>query len=129
MRHFIAFCLILFVLLAVSCSKEHTNLPVGFKYDPPETPTDLRVTSEAENAILNWSYPEGMMDSVEEFRVYYYLQGYDLIELIATTTDTTFVDSMLIVNMEYCYKVSAVDTTGFEGYRTDSVCEVISSSP
>ena len=38
-----------------------------------------------------------------------------MIQLIGTTTDTVFVDSLLIGNLGYCYKVSAVDTVGFRG--------------
>lgn len=114
--------------LCISCSEEHQDLPTGFAYDPPATPTGLAVTGGKERATITWSYPAGERASVGGFRVYEYYESYDLIELVGTTTDTVFVDSLLIGNLGYCYKVSAVDTAGFEGWRTESVCAFVLSA-
>ncbi len=113
--------------LCVSCSAEHQDLPTGFAYDPPATPAGLTVTGGEEQATIRWSFPAVERSSVGEFRVYEYYESYDMIELVGTTTDTVFVDSLLIGNLGYCYKVSAVDTAGFEGYRTASVCAFVRS--
>lgn len=127
MRFVITVGLIFIILVTGSCGREHHDLPVGFKYNPPETPTNLQVEPGMGKATLTWSYPEQLLEGVE-FKVYYYSEIYNMIELVATTADTIFVDSTLIGNMEYCYKVSAVDSTGLEGYRTDHVCEIINTN-
>ena len=113
--------------LCISCSEEHQDLPTGFAYDPPATPVGLTVVGGEEQATIRWSYPASERASVGEFRVYEYYESYDMIELVGTTTDTVFVDSLLIGNLGYCYKVSAVDTAGFEGWRTSSVCAFVRS--
>jgi hypothetical protein len=48
--------------------------------------------------------------------------------LVGTTRDTAFVDSLLVGNLTYCYEVSAVDTTGFEGFRTSPQCVFVRTS-
>jgi hypothetical protein len=127
MKSFAWFLLAAIAALGVSCSEEHQDLPAGFAYDPPATPTGLTVVGGEEQATVRWSYPAGERGAVGEFRVYEYYESYDMIELVGTTTDTVFVDSLLIGNLGYCYKVSAVDTADFEGWRTESVCAFVRS--
>lgn len=115
-------------LLAVGCGNEHTDLPTGFIYDPPSVPLDLQVTGGNQQAVLNWDYPSEEMGSIREFRIYYYYEIYDLIELVGTTSATNFTDMQLVGNLNYCYCVSAVDTTGFEGHRTGTVCAFVGTS-
>lgn len=115
------------VALCVSCSEDHQDLPTGFAYSPPATPTGLTVVGGEEQATISWSYPASDRAAVGEFRVYEYYETYDMIDLVGTTTDTVFVDSLLIGNLGYCYKVSAVDTAGFEGWRTAGVCAFVRS--
>jgi hypothetical protein len=127
MRYFGLFLLAATVALCHSCSTDHRDLPTGFAYDPPPTPTDVVATGEEESSRISWSYPAAARASIGEFRVYQYLEAYDLLQIVGTTTDTVFVDSLLIGNVMYCYKVSAVDTAGFEGWRTASVCAFVKS--
>lgn len=111
----------------ISCSNDHGTEPAPFDVDAPTTPTDLSVTSGTEQATVAWDYPSEDMETLEEFRVYYYFPAYNVVELAGTTTDLTYVDTKLVGNVEYCYKVSAVDTSGIEGYRTDEECAVINT--
>ena len=115
-------------VLAVGCSEEHKDLPTSFMYDPPSVPLDLQVTGGNQQAVLNWDYPSEEMGTIEEFRVYYYFEGYGLGELVGTTNATNFTDTQLVGNLSYCYQVSAVDTTGLEGYRTETVCVFVATS-
>ena len=114
--------------LSVGCSEEHKDLPTSFIYDPPSVPLDLQVTGGNQQAVLTWDYPSEEMGSIEEFRVYYYYEAYGLLELIGTTNSTNYTDTQLVGNLNYCYRVSAVDTTGLEGYRTETVCVFVGSS-
>ena len=116
------------LLLAAGCSKEHEDLPTSFIYDPPSVPLDLQVTAGNQQATLDWDYPVEEMDGIEEFRVYYYYEVYDLLELIGTTNSTNFTDTQLVGNLTYCYRVSAVYTTGLEGERTETVCVFVGTS-
>lgn len=119
---------ILLMVLTIGCSKDHSDLPTGFIYDPPSVPTDLDVVGGAELATLSWDFPSEEMDGISEFRIYYYYELYGIQELIGTTTETTYVDSFLVGNLEYCYQVSAVDTTELEGYRTEAECVFVGTS-
>ncbi len=110
-----------------SCSNEHGTEPGPFEFDAPPMPTNLVVTPGVETATLSWEYPPGRMGELEEFRVYYYFPTFDAVELAGTTTDTVYVDEKLVGNVEYCYKVSAVDTVGMEGWRSGEECAVIDS--
>ena len=111
----------------VSCSNDHGTEPAPFDVTAPSTPTDLSVTPGSEQATIAWDFPSGEMASLKEFRVYYYFPSYGVVELAVTTTDLTFVDTRLVGNVEYCYKVSAVDTFGMEGWRTGEECALIST--
>lgn len=111
----------------VSCSKDHEGLPTGFVYDPPPTPSDFQATAGVEEVQLSWSYPTESLSTLREFRVYYYYSIYDVVELVGTTTDTEFTDTQLIGNVEYCYRISAIDTSGLEGWRTETQCATVLS--
>jgi len=115
-------------VLAVGCSKEHEGLPTSFIYDPPSVPLNFEVTGGNQQAVLDWDYPSEEMGEIEEFRVYYYFEGYDIVELVGTTNETNFTDIQLVGNLTYCYQVSAVDTSGLEGYRTEAVCAFVGTS-
>ena len=128
MRSFAWYVIGAFAALCISCGKDHRDLPTGFAYDPPPTPTNLVAIGGEELCTIKWSYRADALASIGEFRVYEYFAAYDMIELIGTTIDTVFIDSLLIGNLGYSYKVSAVDKAGFEGWRTDSVCAFVRSA-
>ena len=111
----------------VSCSNDHGTEPAPFDVEAPPAPSDLSVTAGTEQATIEWDYPSENMGALEEFRVYYYFAAFDAVELAGTTTNTTYTDTKLVGNVEYCYKVSAVDTFGMEGWRTDEDCAVINT--
>jgi hypothetical protein len=109
----------------VSCSDDHGTEPEPFDVEAPPMPSDLTVTPGPEQATVSWDYPSESMDTLEEFRIYYYFAAIDAVELAGTTTGLTYVDTKLVGNVEYCYRVSAVDTFGMEGWRTGEECAVI----
>ncbi len=111
----------------VSCSNNHGTEPAPFDVEAPAAPTDLSVTPGTEQATVAWDYPSENMATLEEFRIYYYFPAFDAIELAGTTTDLEYVDTKLVGNVEYCYKVSAVDTFGMEGWRTGEECALINT--
>ena len=117
--------ILLVLALAASCGKDHGAEPGPFDIAYPPTPTGLTVTAGVEQATIRWSYPAESRELVEEFKLYYYFEAFDAVELLSTVSDTVFVDSQLVGNLEYCYRVSAVDTNGIEGYRTAPACAVI----
>lgn len=125
MKRSIALALAAAALLLVSCGRDHADLPTAFMYDPPPTPTNFSAAPGPERCALSWSYPPEAVSSLREFRVYLYYEYYGLLELVGTTTGTTFVHDRLVGNLVYCYAVSAVDTTGLEGWRTESVCALV----
>jgi hypothetical protein len=127
MRSFACCMLGAIVALHISCGKDHRDLPTGFAYDPPAAPTNLVVTAGTELNTITWSYPAPDRASIRGFIVYEYLESNGMIAPLDTTTDFVFVDSPLIGNLRYCYKVSAVDTSGFEGWRTEEACAVAGS--
>jgi len=121
MRSFAFGMLVALLALSLSCSKDHRDLPTSFDYSPLPTPTGFTVTGGEERSILSWSYDAAARASVDSFNVYLYFEAYGTVELelVGRTTDTFFVHFPLPGNVMYCYKVSAVDKTGFEGWRTE----------
>jgi hypothetical protein len=119
--------MIVAVAAFVSCSNDHGTEPGPFDVEAPSAPTDLSVTAGTEQATIAWDYDSGSMGALEEFRIYYYFAAFDVVELAGTTTSLIYTDTKLVGNVEYCYKVSAVDTFGMEGWRTDEECAVINT--
>jgi len=117
----------LFVIaaVAVSCGKDHGSAPEPFDVVAPPAPFDLAVEPGREQATITWSYQPASRALVDRFRIYYFFEVYDILELIASTADTYYVDERLVGNLRYCYVVSAVDTNGVEGWRTPAVCAII----
>jgi hypothetical protein len=115
------------VAALISCSNDHGTEPAPFDLDAPPTPTGLSVTPGSEQATITWDYPAEDMATLKEFRIYYYFPAYDVVELAGTATAMTYVDTKLVGNVEYCYKVSAVDTFGIEGWRSGEGCVVINT--
>lgn len=116
---------VLAVLLAVSflaCGADHDNLPTAFECSPPPVPVDLSATVQSGEVLLAWGHADPGI--VSEYRVYYFYEAYGMIEFIGSTTEMQYRDDDLVPNVEYCYVVSAVDTNGLEGYRTESLCAV-----
>ena len=111
----------------VSCSNDHGTEPAPFDMEAPPAPTGLSVTPGVEQATVAWDYPSESMSTLDEFRVYYYFPAFNEAELAGTTTDLEYVDTKLVGNVEYCYRVSAVDTLGMEGFRTGEECAVINT--
>ena len=115
-------------VLTVGCGKEHEDQPTSFNYDPPSDPLDFEVTGGNQQSIMNWDYPPEEIGGIEEFRVYYYFESYGIIELVGTSSATNYTDTQLVGNLTYCYQVSAVDTNGLEGNRTEAICVFVGTS-
>lgn len=115
------------LLCTASCSSDHGDSPAAFEFEVPQTPTGLTVSSPAGfQAHLEWDYPSELMDDISGFNVYIDYGGYYELELIATVMTTSCNVEDLMGNLVYCFRVSAVGLDGLEGWRTDSVCEMVS---
>lgn len=111
--------------LSMSCSNEHGESPTAFSFEAPQAPSDLALTPGATQMTIEWSYPAELLPEISEFRIYYYYEGYGVEVLVDKSTTTTFTDTRLIPNMVYCYKVSAVDQSGREGWRSETECAMV----
>jgi len=117
------------IAMVIACSKKHSDLPTSFKYkDALPAPYNVEVVGGREVATIKWSFDPDKIEYVKEFRVYQYIATYDMLQLVGTTSDTSYVDSFLVGNLLYCYKVSAVDSSDFEGWRSDEECGFVLSS-
>ncbi|MBN2071322.1 MAG: fibronectin type III domain-containing protein [Candidatus Krumholzibacteriota bacterium] len=122
----VAILFLLFSIIIVpACSNEHGDSPAAFLFDAPERPTGLSVTPGVNSALLEWDYPAELLDEVRVFRIYYFYESYGVAELVDSTEVTSYVDEDLIGNMVYCYRVSAVNMSGLEGWRSETVCEMV----
>ena len=128
MKHLVIVIIVSAIALLSGCSKEHQDLPTSFAFDPPPTPTNFNVVGGPYQAVLTWDYPPEEMGALKEFRIYDYYDVYGVAELIGTTKETSFIVSQLVGNVIYCYRVSAVDTTGLEGHRSETVCAFVGTS-
>jgi hypothetical protein len=128
MKSIALYIVVFLVLITASCGNDHGQQPAPFNIDPPARPTGLTVTPGPGEAMVEWGYAGGDLDLVSEFRIYYYFDVIGEAEFIAATTDTFFLDSQLVGNLEYCYTVSAVDTNGIEGWRASAECALIETN-
>ncbi len=123
MKRIARLILIISSILLMSCSVDHGDSPAGFEFTAPDSPTAFTVSPGPNALTLSWEYP-GDLAEVSEFNIYYFYEMYGLEEFVGTASGTSYVDSDLIGNMIYCYKVSAVDLDGNEGLRTETICEM-----
>ncbi|MBN1165256.1 MAG: fibronectin type III domain-containing protein [Candidatus Krumholzibacteriota bacterium] len=115
--------LIISTVFTIACSNEHGDSPTAFKYDPPASPTDLTATDGVGEIDLQWNYPPSLMGEISGFIVYYHVAMYGILEPIDTVENvTSFKDENLPYNYRFCYLVSALDTSGLEGWRMGPVC-------
>ncbi len=113
------------IAVSMSCGGDHGESPAAFDFEAPQAPTELTLTPGSCQMILEWDYPSELLAEISEFRIYYYYEGYGVEELVDETTSTSFTDTRLIGNMVYCYKVSAVDLEGREGWRSETECGMV----
>jgi len=78
--------------------------------------------SSSGSVLLQW-HPQNDADGFRIYRSLSYNGNYDLIETELTGDDVSFEDigSDLVSETWYYYKVSAVNETGLEGYRSEPV--------
>ena len=89
-------------------------------FTPPTTPTNfVAVAVSADQIDLSWSpsTDDGVVSGYKIFRNGMYIQN---------TTDTSFSDTGLNSNTQYCYTVSAFDAAGNESALSDQACLVTS---
>jgi len=89
-------------------------------FTPPTTPTNFVAVAVSEDQIdLSWSpsADDGVVSGYNIFRNGMYIQN---------TTDTSFSDTGLNSNTQYCYTVSAFDAAGNESALSDQACLVTS---
>lgn len=110
--------------VSMSCSSDHGESPAAFTFEAPQAPLNLVLTPGSNQMSLEWDYPPELLAEIREFRIYYY-KSYGVEEPVDTVTSTSCTDTRLIGNMVYCYKVSAVDLDGREGWRSETECEMV----
>jgi len=120
-----ALCAIILVILAGGCSEEHGSSPTAYKYDALSSPESLEAEPGPESISLSWDHS----GDYREFIVYivYYSGPEELYQPVDTTTGMSCTVGELVPNLEYCFAVSAVDSSGVEGWRTKPACAVAHS--
>lgn len=84
----------------------------------PATPEDLNVTETSNKFSLTWS---SSSDNVGVIGYRIYRDG----SLILTTTELGFVDSSVVIGVNYSYQISAIDAAGNESTRSEPATIVI----
>ena len=91
--------------------------------EKPSNVTGLKVTDAHDGKLdLAWN------QATDNIEVDYYIIYRDN-EIIITTSDTTYPDSGLTNDQTYTYQVSAVDTSGNEGNRSNPVSGIPTATP
>ena len=113
---------VLVALLLLACNRDaRTPYQTEFK-DVPPAPSNVVVSFGMGSAALAWEYDAGF--NLLEFRIYR-KDGLDgAFANIAKTTDTFFVDSLLVNGQPYFYEIAATNTDGFEGIHSRQVVVV-----
>ncbi|MBD3178696.1 MAG: hypothetical protein GF417_03340 [Candidatus Latescibacteria bacterium] len=121
-----AFFVLVLILASFGCSDEHGESPVAYSYQALSTPEDLEAEPGSESISLTWNHS----GEYREFIVYIlYYSGTEMVhQPVDTTASTSSIIGDLVPNLEYCFSVSAVDSSGMEGWRSDEVCAVAHSN-
>ncbi len=121
----VIFIISLLLTAICGCGEDHGVSPSAFDYEGLPAPDSLDITPGNWQLTLSWKYPAEKADLVESYLVYrYYLTEYGkYLELADTTSSMGYTDEGLVGNVEYCYVVSAVDTNGIEGFRSEIECD------
>lgn len=116
----------LFLLAVTGCSDEHGSSPTSFNYDPLSAPVNLEAEAGAESITLTWTHT----GQYREFYVYlmYHSGTEAVLQPVDTTSSTSSIVGDLVPNLEYCFVVSAVDSSGMEGWRSSEACAVAHSN-
>jgi len=116
---------VLLVLAGAGCSDEHGNSPTSFNYEPLSAPDNLEAEPGAESITLTWTHS----GQYREFYIYmmYYSGTEAVLQPVDTTSSTSSTVGGLVPNLEYCFIVSAVDSSGMEGWRSSEACAVAHS--
>jgi len=123
-KHF----LILLVLLGLvlGCSREIPDpvKPIDITVPVPPTPTGLSATVGDSSARISWSIDGD--SSLYTYRIYSArLDSSEISYSMLIETDQTYYSAANLHNgSRYFFKVSAVDSTDFEGYKSDSISVV-----
>lgn len=126
----------LVVLLALlgalaSCTDRAQDLPATFP-DALPAPTSLTATpvsGDQTKLDLSWDMDSGSISDVDHYNVYNVVPTTGALFLLGTSQITAYQDSGLVPNLALIYQVSAVDLTGFEGFRSEAVIGVPTGSP
>ena len=88
----------------------------GFDFEAPSKVTGLTVKDAKDGKLdLSWNTATDNY-GIDHYNIY--RDG----SLLTTTTATTYQDTDLTNNQEYCYQISAVDTSDLEGEKSDEKC-------
>jgi hypothetical protein len=114
------------------CSDDHGTSPASFNYDALSAPDSFKITPGSYSLTLNWHYSSENVALTKEFLIYavYYTEYGEYLDPVDTVaanvgqTDYVDTNSRLFGNAEYCYVLSAVDSSGIEGWRTETKCGI-----
>jgi len=88
----------------------------GIDVSPPSVPMNVEIVTRTSTRVeLHWSASVDEQSGVAGYRVY--RDG----ELVASTAETSYVDTSVLPGELYRYRVSAIDTIGTESEGSDSI--------
>jgi hypothetical protein len=96
---------------------------------PPSKVTGLTVTDAKDGKLdLSWS-PATDNVAVAFYNIYWNQNSYTTPITTVTHPTTTYQHTGLTNGQEYCYKISAVDTSDNQGEKSDAACGIPTASP
>ena len=76
----------------------------------PTAPTGIKVTTTSDSATISWNKVSG----ASKYNIYFYAPSVKKYKLYYTTSKTSYTVKKLQSNSTYTYKISAVDSSGYE---------------
>ncbi|MBD3169487.1 MAG: hypothetical protein GF307_08390 [candidate division Zixibacteria bacterium] len=111
---------LIFSVLIAGCGRELSdrNAPTEVGTAPP-TPDNLDISVDDQGLTLTWTISDST--NIARYRIYRSDSTDSDFEVADSTNTRTYTDTGLANGITYFYQISSVDSSGFEGYLSETV--------
>jgi hypothetical protein len=97
------------------------RLPQEFNLQLPPKNAVASLTADGKGSVLNWEIGGGSAP-LKHYKIYRGVNPYPYyVSLIDSVTNPSYTDTSTDYGVKYYYRISAVDSSGFESVKTDTI--------
>ena len=112
-RNFLVLLIPIFFLCLAGCDKKFSNPVAVSNAVYPDAPTNL--TAQVNDGCIRLSWNQSASSEIDLYHIFRADSIETNLVLIDSSSQTSFVDTDVINGMFYTYRISAINTNGYEG--------------